>query len=214
MNEKTKAEIKEKFAQLEYPVQVIGRHVSVTEPMKAYAVDKMSKVIDRFGGRIIEAVVTMDVQKLMHVVDFMIMINNTKIKVFGRSETMYASIDQAIERLESKLSRYHRRLKEHHAKGVSQIEMNVNVVRVPLIDDINDQIEEETIKKVEEQLKPHPVVSSEKKPLKTLTQDEAIMKMELIEDQQFMIFRSEEDRKLKVIYRRNDGNYGIIEPEK
>jgi putative sigma-54 modulation protein len=37
--------------------------------------------------------------------------------------------------------------------------------------------------------------------------------MELSEDL-FMVYRSEEDRKLKVIYRRNDGNYGIIEPEK
>lgn len=213
MNERTKAEIKEKFAQLDYPVHVIGRHISVTEPMKAYAIDKLIKVLNRFGGRVIEATVTMDVQKLLHEVDFIIDVNNTKIRVAGRSETMYASIDQAIARLESKLRRYKQRLKEHHAKGLSVIEMNVNVIKLTPIDDINDQIEEESLKKIEAQLKPHPVVSREKKPLKTLNQEEAIMKMELSEDK-FMIFRGEEDRKLKVIYRRGDGNYGIIEAEK
>ena len=44
------------------------------------------------------------------------------------------------------------------------------------------------------------------------TQEEAIMKMELSEDN-FLIFRSEEDTKLKVIYRRSDGNFGVIELE-
>jgi putative sigma-54 modulation protein len=48
--------------------------------------------------------------------------------------------------------------------------------------------------------------------MKTLTQNEAIIKMELSGDQ-FLIFRSEEDRKLKVIYRRSDDHYGIIAVE-
>lgn len=213
MNEKTKAEIKEKFVALEYPVHVIGRHMSVTEPMKAYAIDKLSKSVDRYGVRAIEVTVTMDVQKLSHMVDFMLLVNNTKIKISGRSENMYASIDQAIDRLNAKLRRYTKRLKEHHAKGVSEVDMNVNVIKLIPVDDINDLIEEEGLKNIEEQLKPHPIVSREKKPLKTLNQNEAIMKMELSEDQ-FMIFRSEEDTKLKVIYRRNDANYGIIELEK
>ena len=213
MNERTKAETKEKFGTLEYPMHVIGRHVSVTEPMKAYAIDKLVKSVDRYGVRAIEVTVTMDVQKLSHVVDFIILVNNTKIKVSGRSENMYTSIDLAIDRLNAKLRRYTKRLKEHHAKGISEIDMNVNVIKLVPADDINDLIEEESLKNIEAQLKPHPIVSREKKPLKTLNQEEAIMKMELSEDQ-FMVFRSEEDNKLKVIYRRNDGNYGIIEPEK
>jgi putative sigma-54 modulation protein len=214
MPEKTKAEIKEKFAQFEYPIHVIGRNVAITEPMKAYAVDKLRKV-ERFGGHVLEATIIMDVQKLMHSVDFIIDVNNTKIKVSGRSENMYASTDQAIAHLEAKLRRYMRRLHEHNAKHLGSIDMNVNVVgRIALIDDINDQIEEENLNKIEAELTPHKVVSRETKPLPTLNLGEAIMKMELSEDH-FMIYQSEEERgKLKVIYRRNDGNYGIIEPEK
>lgn len=213
MAEKTKTEVKEKFSKAEYPIQIIGRHLSITDPMKDYAVEKLIKV-ERFGGRVIDAIIIMDVQKLMHEVDFIIDVNNTKIRVCGRSENMYASVDQAIDRLQNKLSRYMRRLREHHAKGISEIEMNVNVIkRILPLEEINDQIEEERLRQVESELKPHQIVSREQKPLKTLNQEEAIMKMELSEDL-FMIYISEESQKFKVIYRRNDGNYGIIEPEK
>ena len=209
MTEKTKAQIKEKFAQFEYPVQIVGRHVEVTEPMKSYAIEKLSK-IERFGGHIISAMIIMDIQKRIHVVEFIIHVNHTKIKVSGITDNMYASIDQAIDRLNSKMGRYMSRLHEHHGKGVSPVEMNVNVVSGD--DLINDQIEEENLQRADKR-RPHQIVSREGRELKVLNQQEALMKMELSEDL-FMIYRSEEDRKLKVIYRRNDGNYGIIEPEK
>ena len=213
MIEKSKAQIKEKFVSKEYPIHVIGRHIDITDPMKAYAVDKLTK-IERFGGRVIEATIIMDIQKLVHSVDFLINVNNTKIKVSGRSENMYASTDQAIAHLEAKLRRYTHRLHEHETKGLSEIDVNVNIVeRISLLEEINDQIEEENLSQIEATLRPHKIVSTETRPLRMLNQEEAIMKMELSEDP-FLVYRSEEDQKLKVIYRRNDGNYGVIEPEK
>ncbi|MCH9627339.1 MAG: Ribosome hibernation promotion factor [Chlamydiales bacterium] len=212
MPEKTKAEVKEKFADKEYPIHVIGRHVDITEPMKSYAIDKLVK-IERFGGRVIETTVIMDIQKLVHSVDFLVNMNNTMVKVTGRSENMYTSVDQAIARLESKLRRYMKRLNEHHAKGLAEVDLNVNVIeRITLLDEVNDQIEEENLHQVEDELRPHQIVSKEKQRLKTLNQEEAIMKMELTEVP-FLVYRGEEDRKLKVIHRRDDGNYGVIEAE-
>lgn len=212
MPESKKAATREKFAGDEYPIHVIGRHLDVTDAMKSYAVDKLIKV-KRFGGRVIEATIVMDIQKLVHTVDFILNVNNTKIKVSGLSENMYVSVDQAIDHLEAKLRRYHKRLTDHHAKKSTEIEMSVNVIgRIPLEEDINDQIEEENLNQREHFLVPHPVVCKEVSKLKMLTQDEAVMKMELSGDV-FLIYRSEEDQKLKVIYRRNDDNYGIIAPE-
>ena len=59
---------------------------------------------------------------------------------------------------------------------------------------------------------PHRIVAMEVGRLKILSDVEAIMKMELSGDS-VMVFRSESNRQLKVIYRRQDGNYGIIAPE-
>lgn len=200
---------KQKFEGKEYPIHVVGRHLEITEPMKTYAVDKLTR-IERFGGRVMDVTIVMDIQKLVHTVDFIIDVNNTKIKVQGQSENMYASVDMAIAKLESKLTRYLKRLHEHHKKGINSKEMPVNVIRP--VDDINDQIEEQNLREIEEQLKPHEIVSRKTRHLKTLNQHEVVMKMELSDDN-FMIYRGEEDQKLKVIYRRKDGNYGIIEVE-
>jgi putative sigma-54 modulation protein len=209
-----KSKVKEQFADAEYPIQLVGKQVEITDAMRNYAVEKLRN-IKRFGGKVLDAIITMDVQKLVHTVEFLIIVNNTKIKVSGSSTTsMYNSIDEAIGHLQAKLRRYLARLHEHHGKHLSQIDMNVNVLQgpVPLIVDVNDQIEEENLRAIESELAPHKVVSQEKRLLKTLTIEEAIMKMELSGDM-FMVYRSEDNRKLKIIYRRKDGNYGVMEPE-
>ncbi|MCB1181548.1 MAG: ribosome-associated translation inhibitor RaiA [Chlamydiia bacterium] len=179
--------------------------------MKNYALEKLSK-IEKFGGRVVDATVIMDIQKLFHIVEYFINVNNTKIVVTGRSNDMYASIDQAIDRLEGKLRRYLKRLHEHHAKEVIGEELEVNVIEKPmdLLDDINDQIEEENYQEVEKIGTHGEVVTDKTMTLKTLTRDEAIMKIDLSSDS-FLLFRSEETQKINLIYRLKDGNYGVVE---
>ena len=194
-----------------YTITVKGRHVLVTDPMKEYAIEKLSKV-ERFSDQIIEATVTMDIQKLVHKVTVVLKVGHTKVMVQASTEDMYASIDKAIDRLKAKLLKYKTRLKDHQAKGIKAVEMDVLVLNASALDDVNDAIEEETARKLEKESKPHEIVSTEKRPLKILTAEEAVMKMDLSNDT-FRVYRSEEDQKLKIIYRRSDGNYAVIVPE-
>jgi putative sigma-54 modulation protein len=92
--------------------------------------------------------------------------------------------------------------------------MQVNVLQRPYdeLEDINDDIEQKTEELSSAQLKPPKIIGTDTLPLKVLTADEAVMKMELSDDY-FMVFRAEEDQKLKVIYRRADGHYGLIQTE-
>ncbi len=196
-----------------YNINVTGRHVQVTDSMKDYAIDKISK-IERFSDRIIDVTVTMDIQKLDHRVDIVLKVNHWTIKSSATTNQMYASIDQAVHKLERQQRRYRTRIQDHQAKGLAVVDMNVNVFQRPedLTAEINDEIEAENRRQEIEAYRPHHIVSKETRPLKTLTPEEAVIKMELSRDK-FLIFRSEDDRKLKVIYRRSDENYGIIEPE-
>jgi putative sigma-54 modulation protein len=197
-----------------YNIHVTGRHINVTEAMKAYAVEKVSK-IERFTNRIIEVLVTMDVQKLEHRVDIIMKVDHVKIKSHASSTDMYVSIDKAVVRLEKQLNRYKNRINDHNARHLSVIDLKVNVLKKPdeedLID-INLDIDDENRKQMEKNFQPHQIVSTETKPLKLLTTDEAVMKMELSGDV-FLIYRGQEDNKLKVIYRRSDENYGVIQVE-
>ncbi len=196
-----------------YNVSITGRNVQVTEGMKQHAIDKLTK-LERFTDRIIDIHITMDIQHLEHKVDLVMKFEHTKIKVQAVSDDMYASIDRAIRKIQSRLTKYRDRLRNHHAKPLSVVDMNVNVVQRPFsdLDEINEQIDDENQHNVEDSLRPHQVVKKETRPLKTLSTEEAIMKMELSQDM-FLVYRSEEDQGIKVIYRRQDGDYGIIEPQ-
>lgn len=206
---------KNEVAELElgYNVEVKGRHVLVTDAMKNYAVEKLHK-LDRLGPRAIDVVVTMDIQKLEQRVDIVMRFNHWKIAVHGVSEDMYKSIDKAVDRLQSKLRRYKSRIQEHSAKSLAVVEMDVQVMsrEEDELAEVNDEIESANQKELIESFRPHKIVASETRPMKVLTMHEAAMKLELSEDF-FMVFRSEEDQKVKVIYRRSDGNFGIIQPE-
>lgn len=201
------------FASDVYDVQVTGRHVSVTQAMKDYALEKVSK-LDKFSDRIIEANVIMDIQKLDHKVEIILKVNNFRIVAAAATTDMYASIDLAVEKMERQLLRYKEKLNNHQSKGVTEVDMNVNVIRPHLndeVEEVNLDIEEENLNKLVKSYLPHQIVAKEKMPLKILNIDEAIMKMELSQDV-FLIFKCEEDKEIKVMYRRKDGHYGLIEP--
>lgn len=201
------------FVQEELPVTIIGRNVELTDAIRAYALEKISK-IEKFNLRIVDVAITLDVQKLDHRVDIVLKVDHIIVKSQANSDNMYASIDFAVDKLQAQLRKYHQRIRDHQARGVSTMEMNVNVLepREEEILDINLDIEEANNRDLADRFGLHNIVKRETLPLKILTNDEAIMKLEL-SGNQFLLFRSEEDMKLKLLYRRNDGNFGVIEPE-
>lgn len=208
-----KAKFTEQEKALGIRINILGRNVYVTDAMKDYAYEKLSK-IDRFHNHIMDIHVTMDVQKMEQMINILLQFDHFKVKVSASSTDMYASTDKAIEKLQEKIRRWKSRIQDHHKKSRSAVDMQVNVLRRPFsdIDLINDAIEMENKARDAEVYQTPQVVGSDVRSLKRLTTEEAVMKMELSDDH-FMVFRGEEDQKLKVIYRRKDGNYGLILPE-
>lgn len=202
------------IAQDYYNISITGRHVMVTDAMKKHALDKLAK-LERVAHHIVDVHVIMDIQKLEHRVDIVIKFSHVKIKVHAASEDMYVSIDRAVDKLQMQIRRYKERIQNHHAKGLSFVEMNVDVIAAPSSEEeeVNEDIEILNRQEMVQNYLPHEVVKSEVRLLKTLSHSEVIMKMELSQDQ-FLLYRSEEDNKLKLIYRREDGHYGIIQPER
>lgn len=195
-----------------YNMSVTGRNIVVTDAMKDYVIEKISK-IEKFSNRIIDVVVTMDVQKYEQRVDIVLKVNHLKIKSQAVSDNMYTSIDLAVHKIETQLLRYKDKLQDHQTKGVAAIDMEVNVLRSASEEellDLNDEIESENRNRLLDKYNPHKVVSKTTRPLKTLTDGEAIMKIDLSGDS-FLIYRSEETQQIKVIYRRNDGDFGVIQ---
>lgn len=205
MNEKAK-----QFEDAPYNISVIGKHFQITDAIKAYVFEKIDK-IERIADHIIDVVVTLDAQKLEHSCSILMNFVHFHIKVVASTENIYSAIDKAADRIIKLIRKYKTKLQSHRFKNRSTVDIHVNVIQ-PLKDDlklINEEIEAENARQEEEKYKLHEIVATETMPLKMLTHDEAVMKMEITDDH-FLIFKAEEDQKIKVIYRREDKNYGLV----
>ena len=191
-------------------VKIIAKHFDITSPIREYIMERVDK-IEKMNHAIIELVVRIDIQKLDHSVDIVMKFSHFKINVHASTDEMYSAIDKAFDRLRAKLRRWKGKIQDHHAKGAKVIDLEVNVLeqQPTYLDDINDAIEEESLQEMSKNLAMPKVYKKKVRKLKQLRLDEAVMKMELSHDN-FLIYRSEEDLKLKVIYRRKDNSYGII----
>lgn len=200
-----------KFAGEGYTLYIVGKHIEVTDAIRNYVWEKLSR-IERIADHIIDVHVVLDAQKLEKTCSILMNFIRFQIKVNVGTDNMYAAIDRAIDRVTKLIRRYKTKLQSYRNKDLSTVDIHVNVIQ-PLKDDlraINDEIEAESVRLEEGKFKLHEVVAKETMPLKTLTQDEAVMKMEITGDP-FLIYKSEEDQKVKVIYRREDENYGLVQ---
>jgi putative sigma-54 modulation protein len=199
-----------KFAHEGYQISMFAKNVELTDAIKAYVMEKLSK-IEKFSDHIIDIMVTLEVQKITHTVSIVMKFLNINIKVHASTEDMYSAIDKATERLAKLIKKYKTKLQSHRVKALAK-EMSVNVLSYDETKDINDAIDAENKKITETAFSLPKIESVEKMPLKILKQDEAIMKLELT-GKHFIIYKSEEENKLKVIYRHDNGKFAIVEVE-
>ncbi|HYA11489.1 MAG TPA: ribosome-associated translation inhibitor RaiA [Thermodesulfovibrionales bacterium] len=168
---------------------VTGRHLEVTPALKKYAEEKIKK-FNRYMSNISEAIVTLSVEKYRHKVEVLLKVNGVLIQAEGITGEIYSSIDEVVEKLERQVKKYKEKLVSHR-KGegkASGTEMKATAV-------------EETGR----------IIKNKKFELKPMSPDEAAMQMELL-DKNFFVFTNDSSGNINVIYRRNDGNFGLIEP--
>lgn len=169
---------------------VTGRHLEVTPALKDYAERKVTR-FDRYLSNISEAVVTLSVEKYRHKVEVLLKVNGVLIQAEGITGDVYSSIDEVAEKLERQIKKYKEKLVSHRKSegkaGVAEAEeAPVDIGRI---------------------------IKNKRFELKPMGPDEAAMQMELL-DKDFFVFTNDNSGDINVIYRRRDGNFGLIEPVK
>lgn len=200
-----------KFESDSYNISIIAKHIEITDPIRDYVFEKIGK-IERFADHILDIVVTLDIIKLEHMVTINLKFLHFNINVHASTKDIYSAIDKASERLIRLVNKYKKKLQEHKGKHLSEVDVQVNVLKPNELEDINDAIEEQNDKDEMALYQFHKVVANEKLSLKMLTQDEAVMKLEL-SSEPFLIYKSEEDQKIKVMYKRADEDLALVEVE-
>jgi putative sigma-54 modulation protein len=198
-------------AQGGYNIIVVCKHFQITDAIRNYVLEKFGKV-EKITDQIIDMTATLNVERFEYSCHLSMSFSHFKVNVVAKTEDIYSAIDKCSNKLMLLIRKYKSKLQSHRAKDLTTVDIHVNVI-APLSDEVaivNDEITAETVRREQQKLTLHPVVASDKIRMKTLTQDEAVMKMEVSGDQ-FLIYRSEEDQKIKVLYRRKDENYGLVE---
>lgn len=172
-----------------------GKNLELTDALKDYTTKRLSK-LEKYIDDVKEAQVALSVEGEGHKVEVTIPLNGVILRGEEASEDMYTSIDLVVEKLEKQIEKYKTRLyRSNRGAGMKRAWA------------------EEARKELEanEGLDSFKVVRTKRFALKPMDEEEAIMQMNLLGHTFFVFFNSATDE-VNVVYRRKDGNYGLIEP--
>ncbi len=180
-------------------ITVVGRHFEISEPIKKY-VDKKILKLERFDAKIKEAHVILEIQKVSHIAEITLFLKDFKLTATEESRDMYASIDKVLANLQKQLLRVREKIKDHQAKRAARrfVFFNKFFKGRPEGEAASAEKKAKVIRR-EFQSKPMSV-------------DEACMELELFKDN-FLVFRDAKTERINVVYKREDGDYGLIEAE-
>ncbi len=183
------------------PITVTGRHVEVTAAMRDYAQKKVEGLHLDYP-RIIEAKVILDVQNHRQQSAEIILFcaNHIVIEVDTTTEDIYAAIDESISKIARRMRKYKTRmLKSHRPRKGSVKLLQEHVYHESALETEHEHIEPAYVHKEQYKIRP-------------LYTDEAMMDLGM-SGRTFVIFHNQKTHKLAVLFRRADGEFGLIEPE-
>lgn len=170
-------------------VVVNGRQIKVTPMLKSYAEEKVKK-FERYLSNITEAIVTLSVQKYRHKAEVLLKANGVLIQAEGITGEIYSAIDEVTEKLERQVKKFKEKMvsRRRGEKG-NVTSTTASPSKMPRII---------KIKRLE---------------MKPMSPDEAVMQISLL-NKDFFVFENAKSGEINVIYKRTDGDLGLIEPIK
>jgi putative sigma-54 modulation protein len=173
------------------------RHLDPSDALKSYAEEKLERV-NKYIDEPVVAQVFMTVEKIRHCAEVTITAKGITIKASEETNDMYSAIDAVVDKIERQLRRYKERIKDHK----------------PASESLDRQVKKSIVaaESIDQQLEPV-VIRSKTFSIKPMSVDEAVMQMDLLH-KDFLVFTDSVTDSINVVYRRKDGNYGLIEPQK
>lgn len=172
-----------------------GKHIEVTDAMRNYIEKRLNK-IERHFDHILEVIVTLSVEKNRQIVEATLQASRALIRAEEETDDMYASIDKVADKLERQIRKYKEKYFQKPHPGSERkglVNEGVNI----------EDSEPDKIAKI---------VKTKRFAIKPMSVEEAAMQMDLL-GHNFFVFANDNTNKVNVLYKRKDGNFGLIEPE-
>ena len=173
-------------------IKMRGEKIKITPAIDSYVSEKVGKLDKYFENpKEISANILVRIRGIEQIVEVTIPIKNAVIRAEERSKDLYEAIDLVVDKLERQIR-----------KNKTKIQKKKNKVRLPEFN-IDYQIEEKEETKGK-------IVKEKIIETKPMSREEAILQMELV-DHDFYVYKDDKTLETSVVYRRKDGNYGVID---
>lgn len=178
-------------------IAVTFRHMEASDPLRAYAEEKLERV-KKYIDEPIDAQVVMSVEKkIRHRAEVALVAKGITIKGSEETNDMYAAVDAVVDKIERQLKRYKEKIKNHKPASGRERQVQKTVFAAESIDEGQGE---------------RAIIRSHSFPVKPMSVEEAVMQMDLLH-KDFLVFTDDESEAINVVYRRKDGNYGLIIPQ-
>lgn len=179
-------------------IQITARHVDVPTKLKSYIESRVEK-LDKFIDGITDVHVTLSSEKYRQIAELNVHSRgNVYLSATEASEDLRTSVSQAIEKIEGQAKKHRAKKidKKRRRASRDEGEGTFNVIAGDVGSSSN----------------PSEVIESRRFVIKPLTVEEAVIELE-DESAEFLVFRNASNSRTNVLYRRPDGNFGLIDPE-
>ncbi|MCB5199272.1 ribosome-associated translation inhibitor RaiA [Loktanella sp. TSTF-M6] len=185
--------------------QISGKQIDIGEALQTHVQTEMGETLSKYAGRPTEAIVVFSKTGHEFVAEAVVHLSTgLTVQATARDPEIYAAFDACCEKMDKQLRRYKRRLKDHHRDRPDPVEISGGGAYIlAATTDDNDETEQTSDVPV--------IVAETEAKIPSLSVGEAVMQMELASSP-VLVFRNEKHNRINVVYRREDGNIGWVDP--
>ncbi len=176
-------------------LSVTFRHMEPSEALKGYVQERTAR-LTKYIDKPLESQVILTVEKFRQIADVVINANGIRIAGQEEHEDMYAAVDLVMDKIERQIKKYKGKIRQHKPAQGKDLTWKREIYEPDSFDDDREAV----------------IMKSEHYFIKPMSVDEAAMQMDL-SDQEFLVFNNASTQTINVLYRRKDGNYGLIVPQ-
>ena len=185
--------------------QISGKQIDIGSSLQTYVQNELNAIIQKYADRPTDANVIFSKSGAEFVCEATVHLSTgLTASAKGHAHEIHAAFDSTAEKMENQLRRYKRRLKDHHQERSEPVEHFGASSYILAADQESDDSEPESLQPM--------IVAEMETRIQSLSVGEAVMQME-IAGVPVLVFRNEGSSGLNVVYRREDGNIGWIDPE-
>jgi len=176
---------------------VTFKNIDPSDHLRSYVSEKLNR-LDKYLYNPAEASVVLAVEKFRHIAEIKIM--GDRLKINGKEETgdMYSAIDMVLDKIEKQIKKSKQKIRKHRTNTNSKSKTMASHQDIALARDREDESGQGRIR----------IENIEYKPMHI---EEAVMQIELVKNN-FFVFTNASTDKVNVLYRRKDGDLGLIQP--